>query len=126
MVGWNKMVRVVVNPYRRGRLYIIDDRDRDVPLPVVAGRTVKTPHQKKVDLIYSLFTDHTNFEIISVRFPPNSTPAAWTAYWKRELNRQSADSLVFIYFDGKAGGLDQEYKLSVSQSSWLILPSGSR
>ncbi|KAK4899126.1 hypothetical protein LTR27_003356 [Elasticomyces elasticus] len=104
MVGWNKIVAVVVDPYPTIKLYVVGDRDRAVALPEFDGKPIKTPHEKKVDLMYNLFAKHTNADIISVRFPTGSTAADWTAYWKHELNKHPEDALIIIYFHGLAGG----------------------
>ncbi|KAK5706590.1 hypothetical protein LTR97_001580 [Elasticomyces elasticus] len=105
MVGWNKMVAVVIDPYPNIEFYIVGDRDRTVPLRTLPdGTPIKSPHEKKVDLMHNLFARHTNANITSVRFPDKSTAADWTTYWKHELNRHSQDTLIVIYFHGQAGG----------------------
>ncbi|TKA68204.1 hypothetical protein B0A55_09370 [Friedmanniomyces simplex] len=81
MVGWNKLEDVVVDPYSTGHLYIIEGRDRAKQLPRINDITIRTQHQKKVDRVYNLFKNHTNFKITDVFFPHGSTSDDWTEFW---------------------------------------------
>ncbi|KAK3655697.1 hypothetical protein LTR56_003346 [Elasticomyces elasticus] len=114
MVGWNKTDIVVEDPYPTGELYIIDGRDRNVPLPLMRnGKVFRTTHEAKVDRMYHLFATHTNFNITDVRFPHGSTADDWTQYWDQELNKHPEDTLIIIYFHGGAGYEDDNYSFAV-------------
>ncbi|KAK5742464.1 hypothetical protein LTR17_003266 [Elasticomyces elasticus] len=114
MVGWNKTDIVVVDPYPTGELYIIDGRDRTVPLRILKnGTALRTPHENKIDRMYNLFANHTNFNITDVCFPHGSTKTDWEEYWQTELNRHAEDTLIIIYFHGGAGYADEKYAFVV-------------
>jgi hypothetical protein len=100
--------------YKNGHVYIVDDVDPDAPVKTIMGKEKVDSHTYKCDLIRELFTKHSNFEVHSVRFRKGAKGKDAETYWQRELQSKTRDDLLIIFFHGKAGGEDEEYKWSVT------------
>ena len=99
--------------YRNGHVYIVDDVDENAEVRTIVGQAKRESHSYKCELIRVLFREHSQYQVHSVRFPKGAKGKDVEAYWRGELQTKTRDDLLIVFFHGKAGGQDDEYKWSV-------------
>lgn len=56
------------------------------------------------------FETKTRYEVTYVNFTRNNSPAEWNQYRDGELQAKTEDDLIIIYFHGRAGDQNMQYK----------------
>lgn len=101
----NSKGRYDITGYRSCVLIIIDDVDEN--------QGQNNEHARKCDLVRNFFQQCTNYEVHSVRLPPNSTIHDWNIFWDNELAGKGQGDLIIPYYHGKAGGNGRDW-------SWYV------
>jgi hypothetical protein len=67
-------------------------------------------HQERCQIVLDCFLERTDAKVISVWFPPGSPNDALNTFFEHETSKWDNETLVHIYFNGKAAGAKNSYK----------------
>lgn len=96
--------------YNVVEVYILDAPNPNVK-NIVGGTEIKTLHQQKCERVKALFQDNNDYKVHDVYFPQGTRAKGVLEYWKAEINSKTINDLIIFYYDGKAGGEDEDYML---------------
>ena len=96
--------------FRKGKLYIIDDKNIDDfdsgPRNRWCQKAVPS-HVAKCSAVAACFKDVSPYEVCGV--PPHPTEEQWNAYWNGEMSKWRPGELIIVYYHGNAGGNGDHY-----------------